>query len=584
MDTPACQAGPHTQTGFPLFRITLLGLVAVAFYTTLFAQQASQPNSPGAPASDVSNIPKPAVGTFEDVTNRNAPPTQTGRTPIQIGDCLQPPLGYWRHSTVPTVTLQIPAKARKEYEESCSALKNKKIDHALEHLRRAVKYYPKYSAAWVTLGQVLLANQQTNEARLACTQGLTADPSYIPAYLCQADIAAKAHAWHEVLTLSGRAIELDPSGSAVSYEYHAAANLNLHNLGAAEKSGLRAVEIDRDHHEPRIHFVLAQIYEAKGDFEREIVQLHEYLQYCENRADAAMVEEYLAELEPLAGRTTDRPTENDGVGSIKESPQKWEPADIDESIPPVLSKAVCPMSKILQEASSRTLDLIDNMQRFSASERIEQIDFDKDGKRRSSGTETLTYVAQIEDNSSGYPSIREYRTDVNGTRHSAVMDFGAAAFALMFHPSHIGNFNFRCEGLSEIEGSTAWQLHFEENADPERSFSAIGVGRSLYLTRLKGRAWIASDNYNVLRIETDLVEPVTQMKLEREHQVITYIPVEVPERHIRLWLPASSSLYVAYRGHRHQRIHNFGQYQFFSVESTDVVKAPSVKKVFPFVL
>jgi hypothetical protein len=31
----------------------------------------------------------------------------------------------------------------------------------------------------------------------------------------------------------------------VAYEYHAAANLNFHNLADAEKSGLRAVDIDK---------------------------------------------------------------------------------------------------------------------------------------------------------------------------------------------------------------------------------------------------------------------------------------------------------------------------------------------------
>jgi tetratricopeptide repeat protein len=585
MHTPDRQAHLSVQTtSLNLLRIALFGVGTVAFCATLFAQQASQPNSPGAPASDVSNIPKPATGTLEGVSMRNSPGTsQQGKVLVEKEDCLLPPLNQWRSVVVPTTTLKIPSKAKKEYEEACSALKNKKIDNALEHLRKAVKHYPKYSFAWVTLGQVLAAKQETDEARRACAQGSTADPSYVPAYLCQADIAARAHAWNDVLNLSARAIEVDPSGSAVSYEYYAAANLNLHRLPAAEKSGLRAVEIDRDHHEPRIHFVLAQIYEAEGDFVREIAQLREYLQYCDNRADAEMVERYLSELERLNATSSpvDSSARSDDAGSLAPSMQVWEPPDIDENVPPVLSKSSCPLSQILQETSRRTLDLIDNMQRFSASERIEQIDFDKNGKRRSSGAETLTYVAQIEDNSSGYPSIREYRSVDTGIPRGAVVDFGAAAFALMFHPSHIANFDFRCEGLAELQGSPAWQLHFEESADLDRSFSAISVGHSLNLIRLKGRAWIAPDSFNVLRIETDLVAPLAQIKLRRLHQVITYTPVGFPGRKIKLWLPESSSLYIAHRGNRYQRVHTFSQFQLFSVESTDVVKAPAVEKLLP---
>ena len=141
---------------------------------------------------------------------------------------------------------------------------------------------------------------RNDEARSACFQGTVAEPRYVPAFLCLADIAARAHAWDEVLKLSGRAIELDPSANAVAYEYHAAANLNLHNLAGAEKSGLRAVAIDKDHREPRVHFVLAQIYEAKGDDANEAVQLREYLKYSGSADDIAMVEQYLSKLE---GRT-----------------------------------------------------------------------------------------------------------------------------------------------------------------------------------------------------------------------------------------------------------------------------------------
>jgi len=55
------------------------------------------------------------------------------------------------------------------------------------------------------------------------------------------------HAWDEVWKLTGRVIELEPSRNFLAYEYDAAANLNLRNLDAAEKSGLRAAALDRSH-------------------------------------------------------------------------------------------------------------------------------------------------------------------------------------------------------------------------------------------------------------------------------------------------------------------------------------------------
>jgi hypothetical protein len=69
------------------------------------------------------------------------------------------------------------------------------------------------------------------------------------------------------------------------------------NLADAEKSGLRAADIDKNHDEPRVHFVLAQIYEAKHDPTNEAAQLREYLKYATDPDDVAMVKQYLSELE-----------------------------------------------------------------------------------------------------------------------------------------------------------------------------------------------------------------------------------------------------------------------------------------------
>jgi tetratricopeptide (TPR) repeat protein len=542
-----------------------------------FAYPQQQPLA-GAPASDISNIPKPSVDTLDKVTLRNG--LSDGETKekgiARDESCLLPPLTLMPRPTVALGQLQRIAKARDEYQQGCAALGKKRMAGAEKHFQKALHEYPQYAMAWVTLGQVFVMQQRSDEAHNACFQGSKMDPTYVPAYLCLADIAARANAWGEVLKLSGRALELNPSSNAVAYEYHAAANLSLRNLAVAEKSGLRAAEIDREHREPRVHFVLAQIYEAKGDFENEAVQLREYLKYSDSAPDAAMVEQYLSKLERRANTNgkMDSLAKNGVIDSLRSSTRGWAPPDIDASVPPVLREGACPLPQILREASTHALDLIDSMRRFTASERIEHIDFDKNGKRRNSSTEMVNYVAEIEPSSAGYPSIREYRSGSTGIRKPSMMDSGAAVFALIFHPSHIGNFEFRCEGLTELLGQPAWQIHFVESNDPNKSFTAIRSGASVNLTTFKGRAWITTDSYNVLRIETDLVGPIEQINLQREHRVIVYAPVEFPSRHIRLWLPESSSLYITYRGRRYERVHNLSDFQLFSVEATEAVKEP----------
>ena len=432
------------------------------------------------------------------------------------------------------------------------------------------------------MGQIRQVQQRTDEARRACLQGSVADTGYVPAYLCLSDIAARQRVWGEVLRFSTRAIELDPSNNAVAYEYQAAALLNLHELSAAEQSAMRAVAMDLNHHEPRAHFVLAQVYEAQADTTREAAELREYLKYAKDSGDISFVQQALAALENKSG--TAKATDPALLRSVTETQlaptPRWAPEDIDEWIPPVLNAGPCPLPKILEEAQNRTEDLIDNLQRFSANERIELIDTDTRGRKRFSAASEVNYVAQIVHPAGAYPRVEEYRSRAED-RRASVLDSGIATFALIFHPSHIGNFDFHCEGLTDLRGSSAWQLRFEEGHDPDKSFTAITVGRSVYLPRLKGRAWISAANSEILRIETDLVSPIAQIDLQLEHMVIDYAPVDFPSRQVRLWLPKSTDIYLAFQGHHYERTHTFSQFQLFSVDSSETVKNKFANNALP---
>ena len=60
--------------------------------------------------------------------------------------------------------------------------------------------------------------------------------------------------------------------------------------------------------------------------------------------------------------------------------------------------------------------------------------------------------------------------------------------------------------------------------------------------------------------------------------VIEYAPVVFQKHHVELWLPESSSMYLAYRGHRYERTHSFNGFQLFSVDSTEAIKEPAAGK------
>ena len=254
-------------------------------------------------------------------------------------------------------------------------------------------------------------------------------------------------------------------------------------------------------------------------------------------------------------------------------PSSWSPPDIDSVVPPVRAEIPCPLPQILHETSQRAQELVENLQSFAASERIEHIEFGKNGKLRDSTKQVVNYTAQIEQSPTGL-WVEEDRSAESEIQRPLLTDTGTAAFALIFHPRHIADFDIRCEGQTELQGVPAWQVRFEERDDPTKSFHAIRIDRSTYHLRFKGRAWIARDNHQVLRMQTDLVAPIPKIDLQLEHLEIAYAPVEFPKRQVQLWLPESATLYISYHGHRYERLHQFSRFQLFWVDTSESVKEP----------
>ena len=267
-----------------------------------------------------------------------------------------------------------------------------------------------------------------------------------------------------------------------------------------------------------------------------------------------------------------------GSTASAEDFRDWNFKDVDSAIPPARNDTPCPLSEIVRHASVRASELVDNLQRFSARERIEHVEFAKDGKRRNSSNQTVNYVAEIQPTSSGGFSVQEYRSGGAEEERPLFTDTGTAAFALIFHPHVVTNFDFRCEGKTDLNGRLAWQLHFEESPDPYKAFHAMKIMGSTYQLRFKGRAWISTDDYQVLRLQTDLVAPIPQIELQIEHLDISYAPVAFPKRNLRLWLPESASLFMAFRGHRYARLHTFNQFQLFFVDTEQKVKEPQARQ------
>ncbi len=216
---------------------------------------------------------------------------------VEDENCLPWAISSIRGATVSVMRLQVPDKARSEYDKACSDFRKKKFAEAEEHIRGAIEKYSNYVAAWVMMGQVLEAEEQVDKAHEACSHASAADPTYLPPYICLAELDARSGHWDELLNVTDSALGLNPVGDVYAYFYRATAFFNTHRLAEAERSALTAEGMDRDHREPTIHYLLAHIYEAKGDIASATAEAKQYLKFNQDKLKADQAKQYLAKLQ-----------------------------------------------------------------------------------------------------------------------------------------------------------------------------------------------------------------------------------------------------------------------------------------------
>lgn len=289
-----------------LVSIHLLSLVLFLTLTApLFAQKGGGTGggggkSSGAPISPVGMTPSANVRPQDEWTFYNIPKTITGETQKSTTGpprCFHWPVSGTISGRVSTTQLEVPEKAYKDFDDACSEVADKKLSKAQEHLEKAVQAYPKYAAAWVLLGQVQRDQQQAEAASRSCQKALVVDSGYLAPYLCLADLAARANQWDQVAALTNQVLAQHPVKSPGAYYYNSLANLNLRQLADAEKSGLRAAEEGMTEQKVQAHWLLARIYELKGDRSAEATELREYLKLAPHSSDTEIAKKILQQIE-----------------------------------------------------------------------------------------------------------------------------------------------------------------------------------------------------------------------------------------------------------------------------------------------
>ncbi len=496
-------------------------------------------------------------------------------------------------------TAQIPAKARKLISRGVTDLKSGNLKSAQKRLQAAYKLVPSNSDVNCLLGYLSFQKKEWEQAQTYLYKATTLDPANVQA-----------------LTLSGRL------------------RLRSEDFVAARKVLEQAVAADA---EPWMaHFLLAETYLQLAEFEKAREQAQVAAEKAKGGGSVAQIvlgealarlgrdqeaiQAFKTFLQDTPGRPTapevrgliavlERRDSNPAGGSEKASTaamhliddgpaltgagagpapgafsiQTWEPRGIDEVQPPVAANVSCPYQKVLDGVGDRVKQFVDDVVRFSAIEDLLHEELDELGNPITKVTRQFNYMVSISNNRPGYLAVDEYRNENSGSEEfpDHIATRGLPTLAFVFHPDLRADFKITCEGLGQWNGRATWLLHFRQRDDRPNRFHEYKVGELTYPASLKGRAWIAADTLQIVRIESELVRPLPKLQILNEHQTVEYGPVLFQRTHTELWLPKKAELYLDVHKRHYFRRNSFDHFMLFSVDSEGKVGQVKPKEALP---
>jgi tetratricopeptide (TPR) repeat protein len=495
------------------------------------------------------------------------------------------PIADLNTSPVATGPPLLAPKVQKELHAGLEAMRAGKLDEARKQLASASHHAPNNPDVNYLLG---VLSQQAGDAAAAkgyWEKALSQFPNHLFSLLALGDATLNQGDLPASKGYLDRALTADPSSGRAHF-LHARVDLQQAVFEQAAQQAQQAIDLDKeDANAARLILAKAQLAQHQRD--QAIATLNALLKATPSDAQAQSAHRMLDALNKAAAEEASHSQETvaalelpdpakSSTASLLPPPAKWMPPDVDEKTPPVKLGVSCPLANVLSGAGKRVVEFTKAVDHFSATEFLEHQVVDRRGVAISSEDRKFNYLVSIQEVRPGYLNVDEYRDGSMGYEMfpDGLATVGLPSIILMFHPVNVADYDMSCEGLGSWQGTPAWQVHFRHRDETRSPIRTYKIGGHVYPVPLKGRAWIAASNFQVVRIETDLLSPMPEIKLLSEHQALDYGPVRFKDRNVQLWLPANTDIYFDYRGKRVHRRHSFSDFLLFSIEDKQKIERP----------
>jgi hypothetical protein len=330
---------------------------------------------------------------------------------------------------------------------------------------------------------------------------------------------------------------------------------------------------------PYAHYLRTRCLLALGDLEGAAQEAKLLTQKVKRKRLPVSVQGFVAD---VRGRLKEQSIQ--AVRSVMTQPvgelQKAVPAlaRMDTSEPPPDQN----LAVILKQVGTNIERFFRDFSTTAALEVIRQARLDSKGTSHSVRRAEMYYVF-LQKRMQGRPVLEEYRgsgdgrvQQIGGLEDGYMVTSGFVSSLIVFHPSFQSGMEYRYLGRQEMNGRGVYVVGFAQR--PAASHG-IGVFRSTNrkgsaVVYVQGVAWISAEQHQVLRLRTDLLEPLKEVELNRQTSEIDYRPYHFVASPKTFFLPSRVTVSIEWGRRRLRNEHIFSRFWLFNVdvESNDPVE------------
>ena len=479
----------------------------------------------------------------------------------------------------------ISPKLQNEIDKGVGALRKHQFESGRAHFAKGLALAPGNPDLSFLLGTAEIGLEHPDLARQGFEHALAIDPGHERSLLALGELQLRSGDTPGAIATLEKAF-LKNGGGWRTHLLLATAYAKNGRLPDAEAHAYRAAELAREQG-GAARLMLGEIQKAEGKLAAAQITWQDLATKFPGDPASAEAKARLASLPATAAGAAVH-TEPDSLADLpvpaipavellpaKERP--WAPPDIDSREFPLAQNAACSAEDVLLTALQRLKSQLQNFEKFTATEHIEHQEIDRLGRPGPVRTRAFSYIVFVNRYADDSFFLNEDRyssaDDPSFPTSLATQGLNNLGVAIL-QPANRIDFEFKCEGLASIRGKASWQIRFEEKKDAKRGVRNWWRDGKSYQIPVKGRVWISSASSDVLRIETDLREPVPDLALNRDHLQVEYGPVNFAASNTTLWLPWSAEMHMELHGHRYHHKHYLTDYMLFGVDANHKVGKP----------